>query len=96
MKTYSIDKVKDKILGKRGSENRELYEAELEIELLGLEIKRIRKELNLTQSELGEKIGVKKAQISRLESNTGNVNVLTLLRVFKALGRELTFNIHTC
>jgi len=38
-------------------------------------------------------IGVKKAQISRLENNTGNVTIETILKVFNALGAKVNFNI---
>ena len=41
--------------------------------------------LYLCRKELGKLIGVQKAQISRLENNTSNVTIETLLRVFTAL-----------
>jgi transcriptional regulator with XRE-family HTH domain len=36
-------------------------------------IKTARKKRNLIQEQLGELVGVKKSQISRLENSTGNV-----------------------
>ena len=89
----SMNDAKDRILGKRGSPRREAYELELKVEMLGSAIRNIRKEQNLSQSELGEKLGVSKYQISRIENDTTNVNVQTILKVFKALGREVSFNI---
>jgi DNA-binding XRE family transcriptional regulator len=85
---------KDRILGKRGSPRRELYEAELKVEMLGSAIRNIRKEQNLSQAELGEKLGISKYQISRIEKDTTTVNVQTLLKVFGALGREISININ--
>jgi transcriptional regulator with XRE-family HTH domain len=38
-------------------------------------------------------IGVQKAQISRLESNPGNVTIDTLLRVFNALQANIKLQI---
>jgi len=38
-------------------------------------------------------IGVKKAQISRLERNTGNVTIETILKVFNALEAQVNFHI---
>ena len=40
---------------------------------------------NLTQEQLGERIGVKRAQISRLEKGY-SITIPTMRRVFKALG----------
>ncbi|OFX52354.1 MAG: hypothetical protein A2066_00235 [Bacteroidetes bacterium GWB2_41_8] len=90
----SIADAKDRILGKRGSPRREVYEIELKVEMLGSAIRNIRKEQNLSQSELGEKLGVSKYQISRIESDTTTVNVQTLIKVFGALGREISININ--
>ena len=42
-------------------------------------------EQNLTQEQLGERIGVKRAQISRLERDY-SITIPTMRRVFKALG----------
>jgi len=47
----------------------------------------------MTQGELGKLIGVQKAQISRLESNTSNVTVDTLLRVFTALRAKVKLQV---
>ena len=66
VKTYSFDEIKDKFIGKKGTHKREQYEHELKLELLGEMIRKVRKERNLTQEELGKLIGVQKAQISKL------------------------------
>jgi len=46
----------------------------------------------LTQSELGEMIGVQKSQISRIERNAKKVTIETILRVFNALKAKVNFN----
>lgn len=89
----SMEEAEDRLLGKRGSPERELYEAELKVEMLGSMIRNIRHEQKLSQSELGEKLGVSKFQISRIENDTTNVNVQTLIKVFGALGKQISFNI---
>ena len=53
---------------------------------LGEAIKQERLKQNLTQEELGAKVGVKKSQISKLESGKGIITLPTMSRVFKALG----------
>ena len=93
MKSYSIDEAEDLLIGKKGSQERDEYEFELKIELIGDMIKTVRKKRNLTQAQLGELVGVKKAQISRLENSTGNVTFETVVRIFTALGAKLSFNL---
>ena len=74
-------------------EKRNLYEQELQLEILGDLIKKIRLERNLTQQDLGNLIGVQRAQISKLEKNTTNVTMDTILRVFGALKAKVSFNV---
>ena len=49
---------------------------------IGEKIKMIRRLRSLTQEELGKLIGVQRPQISKLENNTTNVTIETILRVF--------------
>jgi DNA-binding XRE family transcriptional regulator len=93
MKTYTIDQVQDRLIGKRGTRERELFEYELQLDLIGKAIRQTRKERNLTQEELGKLIGVQKAQISRLENNAGNVTIETLLKVFTALKAKVSLQV---
>ncbi len=93
MKIYTLEQAKDKHLGKIGTEKRGKYEYELRLDLLGEMIKQTRKERHLTQSELGEMIGVQKSQISRIERNAKNVTIDTILRVFNALKAKVNFNV---
>lgn len=93
LKLYTLDEVKDEFLGKTGTPEREQYEFELRMDILGEMIKKARKERNLTQVQLGELIGVQKAQISRLEKHTGNVRLETILKVFRALKTKLKFQL---
>jgi DNA-binding XRE family transcriptional regulator len=93
MKTYTFAEMKDKYIGKVGTTEREEYEYELSMEVLGKMIKSARQERNLTQEELGKLIGVQKAQISKLESSTNSATIDTILKVFKALKAEINFNV---
>ncbi len=93
MKTSTFNELKDKHIGKAGTDERDKYEYELKLDILGVLIKQARKERKLTQSELGELIGVQKSQISRLERNTKNVTLETILKVFKALKAKVNFNV---
>ncbi len=93
MKSYSLAEMKDKYIGKVGTEDRDTYEYELNMDVLSRMIKKARQERNLTQEQLGKLIGVQKAQISKLESSANSATVETLLKVFKALKAEIHFNV---
>jgi len=93
MKTYTFDEVKDELIGKIGTPERDHFEYELQLDLIGKAIRQTRQERNLTQEELGKLIGVQKAQISRLEKNTSNVTMDTLLRVFTALKAKVKLQV---
>lgn len=56
---------------------------------LGGVIKRIRKLKQLTQSELGQKINMRQATLSNLESGLEGVKLGTLLNVLAALDSEI-------
>ncbi len=92
-KSTSLSEMKDKYVGKIGTEEREKYEYELRMDILGRMIKKARKERNLTQEQLGELVGVKKSQISKLESSTNSATIDTILKVFKALNADINFNV---
>ena len=93
MKSYTLDEVQDKLIGKTGTQERDIFEYELKMELIGKAIKETRKERNLTQEELGKLIGVQKAQISRLESNASNATMDTLMKVFAALKAKVKLQV---
>ena len=93
LKTVSLDTMIDKHIGKRGSEKREAFENELRIEFLGQTIRQARKELNLTQEDLGKLVGVQKAQISKIENSVKNARFETILKVFEALGAKISFSV---
>ena len=92
-KTVSLDTMIDKHIGKRGTEKREAFEHELNIDLLGQAIKQARQERKLTQQQLGDLVGVQKAQISKIENSVKNARFETILKVFDALGAKVNFNV---
>jgi DNA-binding XRE family transcriptional regulator len=93
MKTYKLEDLTDKYIGKHGSKEREAFENELRLDLLGEAIKQARLERHLTQEQLGELVGVKKAQISKIENCTTDARFATVLKVFKALDVKVSFNV---
>lgn len=63
MKTYSLEELTDKYIGKKGTKKRNEFENELRLDLLGQTIKQVSLERNLTQEQLGELVGVEKAKL---------------------------------
>ncbi len=93
MKRYKLSEAEDLLIGKKGTPQRDEYEFELKTQLISDMIKAVRKDRKLTQEQLGELIGVKKAQISRLENNTKNMTIETIIRVFSAMKANVNFNV---
>lgn len=93
LKTYSLEEITDRHIGKRGTLKREAFENELRLDLLGEAIKEARLKRKLTQEELGQLVGVQKAQISKLENSLTDARIETILKVFKALNAKVKFNV---
>lgn len=89
MNLTPLSELIDETWGPIGTPERDAMEAQLKEDLnayfVGEAIKKARKEQHLTQAQLGEKVGVQKAQISKLEKGR-NMTISSLGRVFKALG----------
>lgn len=85
MKFYTHEEVLDRVIGVRGTPEREKYEADVNNFLIGVIIKQTREAKNLTQEQLGELMGVKRAQISKIESGK-SVSFSTIVRAFRAMG----------
>lgn len=93
LKMMTLDQMKDIHIGEVGTKERDRYEFDLKLEVLGEMIKSARKERQLTQEQLGELVGVQKSQISKLERNAKNVTIETILKVFRALKANIKFSV---
>ena len=89
LKLYSLEEVLDKAIGPVGTKERDEHERRVAEAVhayrIGEAIKKARLQQNLTQEELGQRIGVQRAQISRLEKGY-SISIPTMSRVFQALG----------
>lgn len=90
MKFRNADQLIDEVWGKVGTPERDIMEKQLKEEVnsyyVGDAIKKARMQNHLTQDELGERIGVKRSQICKLENGKCSPTISTISRVFKALG----------
>jgi len=93
IKTYSLDEITDKYIGKKGTKKREHFEYELRLDIIGEAIRQARKERCLTQEQLGKIVGVQKSQISKIENSLTDARFETIIKVFKALNAKINFNI---
>ncbi len=93
LRKVNLDDMIDKHIGEIGTPKRDAFEEELRLDILGQKIKEIREERHLTQAQLGELVGVKKAQISKIENNLTDARFETILKVFRALNAKINFNV---
>ena len=89
MKLYPLEDVIDELIGKKGTPERDSFEKDVADAVYAYRIGEIVKEnrlrQNLTQEELGKRIGVKKSQVSKLERGE-DMSLRSMRRVFRALG----------
>ena len=80
--------------GKTGTEKRTDFEIKAKAFAIGELIKEERKQANLTQEELAEKIGAKKSYISRIENGKTDIQLSTLYKLIElGLGRKINLTI---
>ena len=85
MKFYTLEEVEDKLIGSLGTPSRDRYEANIQDFLVGVEIRKAREAKHLTQEQLAERMGITRAQVSRIEHGK-NLSINAIRRAFKALG----------
>jgi len=92
--TSSWDEHLDGKYGKRGTDTREQFQEEFESFKIGVLIQEARKNKNLTQQQLAEKVGTTKSYISRIENNASDIRLSTLMRIIReGLGGSLKLSL---
>ena len=80
--------------GKRGTVKRERYEEEYEAFKLGVLIQEMREKQQLTQEQLASKCGTTKSYISRIENDSSDIRLTTLMRIIRdGLGGHLNLSV---
>lgn len=85
MELYTLENIKDKYIGKKGSTKRDKYETDLNAFLMGEAIKEARLKKQLTQQQLSERSGIGRTAISRVE-NGKDCSLSTISRICRAIG----------
>ncbi|MBK7633778.1 MAG: helix-turn-helix transcriptional regulator [Saprospiraceae bacterium] len=86
----NFDELLEAKYGKIGTENRDNFEEKAQYFVISEMLKDARKEANMTQEQLAEKVGTKKSYISRLENGKCDIQLSTLYRIFEfGLGKRV-------
>ena len=86
----TLDQILDKKYGKKGLPKREKWEQQFETFRLGVLLEEARTKLGMTQAELAEKCGTNKSYISRIENNSSDIRLSTLMKIIQqGLGGHL-------
>ena len=92
MKLYTLNELMDRDIGPVGTPKRDEFERKLADELhayhIGEAIKKARMAQSLTQEELGQRMGVQRSQVCRIESGK-SITVASMMRAFKAIGIQV-------
>jgi ribosome-binding protein aMBF1 (putative translation factor) len=93
MNSTTFDELLDVEYGKTETPERDQFEDEAQTFCLAECLKEERKKAGLTQEELAERIGTKKSYISKLENGHADVQLSTLFRIFKGLGKRISVSV---
>ena len=93
--TQSLEQLKQKYYGKKGSRKRVDFDKGYEEFKLGFMIREARVKSGLTQQELAYKVGTSKSYISKIENNIKEVRISTLKKIVEfGLGGNLELKIN--
>ena len=95
MKLTTHAEMLDRHIGKVGTPERDEFDkkvkAEIEAYKVGEALKQARLARNLTQEEVGERMGLHRAQVCRMESGR-SITLASMMRAFRALGVEVALD----
>lgn len=83
---FDVDAQLDAFFGKEGTPERRAAEERANAFFTGQIIEEARKNANITQAELADRIGTNKSYISRVETGRTEPKVSTFYRIVAALG----------
>jgi ribosome-binding protein aMBF1 (putative translation factor) len=79
--------------GEVGTPERYQFEMECDAFIIGEQLKEERLKAGLTQEQLADKIGTKKSFISRVERGRTDIQLSTLVKLFRGLGRQVSVRV---
>jgi ribosome-binding protein aMBF1 (putative translation factor) len=90
MELYDVDAQLDEFFGPEGSTSRKAAEQRADAFFTGQLIEDARRNANITQEELAQRIGTHKSYISRVETGRTEPKVSTFYRIAAALGLKVS------
>ena len=96
LKKIDLTPIEDLItedFGPVGTPERDQFEMECDAFIIGEQLKAERLKAGLTQGQLAEKIGTKKSFISRVERGHADIQLSTLVKLFRGLGRRVSVRV---
>lgn len=87
---HTASELLDEKYGKEGTENRKRFEEKAKAYYYGEILRDRRKELNMTQKELADKVGTARSYIARVEKGETDIQLSSLLRIAQALRMEFS------
>lgn len=86
----NFDELLDIKYGQIGTEKRDSFEEKAQYFVISEMLREARKDANMTQEQLADKVGTKKSYISRLENGKCDIQLSTLYRIFEyGLGKKI-------
>ena len=79
--------------GPIGSPQRDQFEIECDAFIIGEQLKEERLRAGLTQEQLADRIGTKKSFISRVEKGRADIQLSTLVKLFRGLGKQISVRV---
>jgi HTH-type transcriptional regulator/antitoxin HipB len=93
-KIVSLNNHLDQEYGKAGTKKRDQFEQGFEAFKLGVLLRELRKESQLTQEQLAKKCGTTKNYISRIENDASDIRLSTLMRIiYQGFGGQLKLSV---
>lgn len=89
----SLDELVTIEYGEKGTPRRDLFDAETQEFCIAQTLREERIRAGLTQQQLAERMGTKKAYISRVETGRQNLNLTTLFHLFDCLGKRIAISV---
>ena len=94
MNTTSLDQIKERYYGEKGTPERDNLERELEALRIGFKIRNAREKKEMTQAQLASKIDKKRTFISKVENDGENITLKTLFDIVeRGLGGKLKIEV---
>ncbi|MBN2821066.1 MAG: helix-turn-helix transcriptional regulator [Bacteroidales bacterium] len=92
-KIISHDEVLSRFAGRTGTTERTQFDNELKAEILAHQLKELRLKRNLSLTQLANKIGMEKGQLSKIENGKFNLTLATINRIAAALDAKVNFDL---